>query len=293
MKVQLNSYPSDAPARGCVVSIGVFDGVHRGHRHVLEKLHEAGTRLAVPTAVVTFDPHPRLVLQSHRSLSMLVSLRRRLSLLEATGNVDHCVVLPFDQLQREQSADDFVREALVGRLGMRALVVGQNFVCGRGRVGTVDYLRELGKGLGFAVHAVEMDTPHDGESETPSSSTEARRLIQAGQVTRAAALLGRPHELECVAADGPAQDSCYELMLPAGMCTPPAGTYTTHLRVRGRPSATASMRLSISNDTGRLRCFLDTANCRLDLGPGTPVTAQFLDTIGSGAASNVARSMAA
>lgn len=293
MKVQLDSNPRHAPTRGCVVSIGVFDGVHRGHRRVLEKLHETATRLGLPTAVVTFDPHPRLILQPHRSLAMLVSLRRRLSLLEATGNVDHCVVLPFDQLQREQSADDFVRETLVRRLGMRALVVGENFVCGRGRVGTVDYLRELGNRFGFAVHAVKMDIQYNDETGTPSSSTEVRRLIQAGQVTDAAALLGRPHELECVAVDSPTRQRCYELMLPAGICIPAAGTYATRLRVPGRLSATASTQLSLRNDTNGLRCFLDAVNCRIDLGPGTPVIAQFLDTIGSGAASNVTRVLAA
>jgi riboflavin kinase/FMN adenylyltransferase len=190
----------DAQARECVVSIGVFDGVHCGHGRVLGALREAGARHALPTVVVTFDPHPRLVLQPHRTVPMLVSLRHRLSLLTATGNVDRCVVVPFDRRQAEQSADDFVRKTLVERLGMRALVVGENFVCGRGRVGTVDYLRKLGERFGFAVDPVAMDVRHEGELSVPSSSTETRRLIQAGHLTRAAALLGRPHELECVVA---------------------------------------------------------------------------------------------
>jgi riboflavin kinase/FMN adenylyltransferase len=293
MLVQQNSDPRDTPARGCVVSIGVFDGVHRGHRRVLEKLRETGARLALPTVAVTFDPHPRLVLQPDRSLPMLVSLRRRLSLLGATGNVDRCVVLPFDQRQREQSAGDFVQETLVGQFGMRALVVGENFVCGRGRVGTVDYLRKLGKRLGFAVHAVKMDMPHGDETGTPSSSTEVRRLIQVGQITRAAALLGRPHELECMAAGGPAQDSCYELMLPTGMCIPAAGTYTALLSTHEGLSTRASMQLSLSDDTGSLRCFLNPVNCRLDVGPGTPVIAQFLDMTGTGSANNFPRVLAA
>src|SRR6516225_7897050 len=81
----------DAQARECVVSIGVFDGVHCGHGRVLGALREAGARHALPTVVVTFDPHPRLVLQPHRTVPMLVSLRHRLSLLTATGNVDRCV----------------------------------------------------------------------------------------------------------------------------------------------------------------------------------------------------------
>lgn len=214
----------DAQARACVVSIGVFDGVHRGHRPVLGTLREAGARRALPTVVVTFDPHPRLVLQPHRALPMLVSLRRRLSLLAATGNVDRCIVVPFGQLQREQSADDFVRETLVERLGMHALVVGENFVCGRGRVGTVDYLRKLGTRFGFAVEPVAMDMSRGDEPGVPSSSTETRRLIQAGHVTRAAALLGRPHELECVVAGSLTPDFGYELTLPPGMCVPAAST---------------------------------------------------------------------
>lgn len=251
-------------------------------------LYETGVRLALPTVVVTFDPHPRLVLQPHRLLPMLVSLRRRLSLLEATGNVDRCMVLSFDQLQREQSADDFVRKTLVGQLGMRALVVGENFVCGHGRGGTVDYLRKLGDQYGFTVHAVKMDVPYGEETCMQTSSTETRRLIEAGQVVRAAALLGRPHELECVVADCLAQDSCIELILPSRTCIPGAGTYAAILSVRDRRSTRVSIQLSLSGDTG-LRCFLYAVNGRLDLGSGAPVIVQFLDMIGSGAASNFAR----
>lgn len=277
MKVAPYFDPRDAQA--CVVSIGVFDGVHRGHRRVLETLREAGARRALPTVVVTFDPHPRLVLQPHKALPMLVSLRRRLSLLAETGNVDRCIVLPFDQCQREQSADDFVHKTLVERLGMRALVVGENFVCGRGRVGTVDYLRRLGGQFGFAVDPVAMDVSHRHEPGVPSSSTETRRLIQAGHVMHAAALLGRPHELECVVAGNMTPDWGYELMLPTGMCVPAAGNYAALASVhRGRPTW-VSVQLTLKDSVRAMRCFLRPVGGTLAPTPGTPVIVEFLDTL--------------
>jgi riboflavin kinase/FMN adenylyltransferase len=295
MNVGADFGPIDAQARGCVVSIGVFDGVHRGHRRVLEILRETATRRALPTVALTFDPHPRLVLQPHKALPMLVSLRRRQSLLLATGYVDRCVVLPFDQRQREQSADDFVRETLVGTLGMRALVVGENFVCGRGRVGTIDYLRKLGLRFGFTVHAVEMDMPHGTTSSVPSSSTEARRLIQAGEVARAASLLGRPHELECVVGGSLSQTRGYELMLPAGMCVPAAGTYTALLSVSHERLVRASVQLIRKEDAGGVRCLLQPAGDQSGPTPrpGMPVTLRFLDALHSGITRDIEAVMAA
>ena len=181
--------------KGAVVSIGMFDGVHRGHAKVLRQLRERGEQLGLPTAVVTFDPHPRAVVRPDACPRLLSTLDDRMQLLAATGAVDHCLVLRFDRARSQQPADEFVFTTLLQQLGMRALIVGENFACGRGRQGTVDYLSGLGQRLGFAVTGVPLDVvPGTGEA-VRSSSTEARRLIQSGDLAGASELLQRPHEM--------------------------------------------------------------------------------------------------
>lgn len=280
---------NDSQTGECVVSIGVFDGVHQGHLRVLKTLRAAAARHALPTVVLTFHPHPRLVLQPHKPLPMLVSLPRRLALLAETGHVDRCIILPFDEHRRAQSADDFVRETLVERLGMRALVVGENFTCGRGRVGSVDYLRTLGVRFGFTVYAVAMARPDGDTSSVPSSSTETRRLIQAGQVARAAVLLRRPHELECTVLGGLAHGGGHELTLPTGMCIPAPGTYTAvSTGIDGR-SKLVSVDLTWNEEISGFRCLLRPIEGGLptkpEPRPGTPVVIRFLDALHSGIAS--------
>jgi riboflavin kinase/FMN adenylyltransferase len=222
----------DAPL-ACVVTIGMFDGVHRGHRHVLANLRARGVQLGLPTALVTFDPHPRTVLHPVGAPMLLSSLGDRLRLLEATGAVDHAMVLGFDSARAGQSAEEFVLSVLLRRLRMRELVVGGNFACGRGRRGTVDRLTELGIRLGFSVIAVPLDAipaAAGTASEAPvrSSSTEARRLIQLGDLAGARAVLGRPHELTGIVtrllgrAGAP---RVIEAELPAGMCAPAEADY--------------------------------------------------------------------
>jgi riboflavin kinase / FMN adenylyltransferase len=253
--------------QGCVISIGVFDGVHRGHRRVLKMLRETAEHLGLPAVVVTFDPHPRRVLQPDKAPPMLVSVQRRLELLASTGCVDHTFVMPFDQRRREQAADDFVRHTLIERLGMRALVVGENFVCGKARAGTVEYLERLGMSANFSVHPVPLHTAFDDLSAEPASSTVIRRLIREGDVRSSARLLGRYHELECNV--GPRG----ELFLPAGMCVPRDGRYAVLLCSRHGVTLPASV--NIQGDGDRHRCFAQYADFETD----THVTVQFVDVI--------------
>ncbi|WP_206995385.1 adenylyltransferase/cytidyltransferase family protein [Trinickia mobilis] len=253
--------------RGCVISIGVFDGVHRGHRRVLERLRETAKLYGVPAVVVTFDPHPRRVLQPDKALPLLVSVQRRLELLASTGCVDRALLMPFDQYRREQTADDFVQGTLVEQLGMRALVVGKNFVCGKARVGTVEYLARLGESANFSVHPVALHAAFDDQSTEPASSTVIRRLILDGDVRRSAQLLGRHHELECKAGVSG------ELHLPAGMCIPRVGQYSVLLR--SRDGVTLPEYVSIRSEGGIRRCFAPYA----DYERGAQVTMQFVDAL--------------
>ena len=218
-------------ASGSVVSIGMFDGVHRGHRRVLQTLRATGRRLGLPTVVITFDPHPRAVLRPESAPAMLASLEDRIELLTLTGAADHCLVLPFDRRASEESARQFVQHTLVERLRMRALVVGDNFRCGRARAGDITLLRTLGNELGFTVHPVALRSRSDSTAQPPCSSTEMRRLIQNGDIAAASAGLARPHEMTGTVSHLVEQAGrVIEVTLPLGMCTPAADDYTGAVR---------------------------------------------------------------
>ena len=188
--------PRDGGARA--VAIGNFDGVHRGHRHVLSRLSSLAGSADLPTWVYTFDPPPTAVLAPERHQPRLMTLARKLELLEAIG-VDGVVVEAFTHSFAAQSAAEFARSVLVSRLQSRAVVVGWDFRFGSGRGGDVDALRAA-----LPAVVVEQVTPMI-EGEGPISSSRIRRLIAAGDVVGAAGLLGRPHRLSGTVVHGDAR----------------------------------------------------------------------------------------
>src|SRR5258706_2972184 len=238
-------------ARGAVVSVGMFDGVHRGHRRVLQMLRATGLRSGLPTVVVTFDPHPRAVLRPASAPAMLASLEDRIELLTLTGAADHCLVLSFDRRASEASAQDFVKHTLVERLRMRALVVGANFCSGRGRAGDIALLRTLGIEYGFEVHSVALRSGSDSQAQPPCSSTEMRRLIQSGDIAAASAGLARPHQMTGVVS-GNAQRAgrVIDVTLPHGMCTPAAHDYNRPVRNKHVASAWIPALLQVRHESG-------------------------------------------
>lgn len=171
---------------GSVVTMGVFDGFHRGHQALVRRAVEHGVRLRLPAVLVTFDPHPLLVTCPERAPRQLLSVDDRVDMALSLG-VDGVVVVPFTRATAGTSAETFVADGLVARLGMRRLVVGSNFRCGRGGAGDVAYLRAAGAWHGFGVDAV--DLVRVGEHRC--SSTEVRRLLAAGDTETAGKLLGR------------------------------------------------------------------------------------------------------
>lgn len=183
------SYPGDAPS--AAVSVGVFDGVHLGHRHVLARLSALASAHDLATVVVTFDPHPAVVVDPVRAPALLCSLRRRLELLGSLG-IDRCVVIDFDAARARQPAREFATSVLAGRLRAAAVVVGENFRFGHDREGDVALLGEVASHLEVRVEPVGLDAA-DG---APITSSRIRGLVAAGDVTAAAELLGRPHEVE-------------------------------------------------------------------------------------------------
>jgi len=180
-----------------VVTVGVFDGVHRGHQQLIGRAVERGRERGLPTVLVTFDPHPAEVVRPGSHPARLTTLPRRADLVAALG-VDAFCVLPFTpELARTEPAE-FVHEVLVAHLHAADVVVGRNFTFGYRAAGDVALLTELGRKFGFGVEGLELITD-DGIT---FSSTYIRSCIDAGDVSAAAAALGRPHRVEGVVVHG-------------------------------------------------------------------------------------------
>jgi riboflavin kinase/FMN adenylyltransferase len=180
-----------------VVTVGVFDGVHRGHRHLIDRVRAAASRRGVGAGLVTFDRHPLTVLAPRHAPAILTSLERRLELFEDAG-LDTVGVLPFGDAVRNMSPADFVRVALVEGMGAVEVLAGEDFRFAKDRTGDIAVLRELGPGMGFDVEGVALI---DGNG--PLSSTHIRRLVAGGDVEAAALALGRPFELRGRIVHGP------------------------------------------------------------------------------------------
>ncbi|HVP37857.1 MAG TPA: riboflavin biosynthesis protein RibF [Candidatus Saccharimonadales bacterium] len=169
------------------VTLGVFDGLHLGHRAMVDRLVSAAEHRGLVPTVVTLDPHPDVVLGHAPARPPLTPLRVQAELLAAWG-AQEFRVLKFDRGLRETSAEAFVRHYLVGRLATELLVVGPDFGLGRNREGTPARLRELGREHGFEVEQVEAVSDAAGRV----SSSRVRHLLDEGRVAEVAGLLGRP-----------------------------------------------------------------------------------------------------
>jgi riboflavin kinase/FMN adenylyltransferase len=186
-----------APA-GSVVTIGAYDGVHLGHQALIAEVRRLAADADLVSTVVTFDRHPASVVRPSSAPRLLTDLDQKLELLEATG-VDRCLVITFDEARSQEPAEDFVREVLVDRLGARRVIVGEDFHFGHQRKGNVALLREMGSSLGFEVEGIELvQVPGIGQA----SSTAIRHALVEGDLERATAMLGRPHEVRGVVAHG-------------------------------------------------------------------------------------------
>ena len=178
---------------GTAVTIGAYDGVHLGHQAVLRELRALASARDLPTVVLTFDRHPASVVRPESAPRLLTDLEQKLELLAAVGDVDHAVVLRFDEARSREEAADFVADVLVDGLSARLVVVGEDFHFGRDRRGNVELLRAMGGTLGFDVVGLGLQSAPG--APTPVSSTAVRRALADGAVDVAAALLGRPHEV--------------------------------------------------------------------------------------------------
>lgn len=228
------------------VAIGVFDGVHLGHRSLLHRLRRSAHGCHARPTVLTFHPHPRAVVGTGPPPAMLCSLRRRIQLLEATGHVDECVVLPFGDEVATLEPEDFAADVLARRLGARHVLVGANFRFGRRRAGDTDALRELGAQHGFTVEVGHLHhLSRNGESSRVSS-TLIREHVAAGDVGFATRALTRPHEVEGRPVNGheAAPHEPLRIRPDPGLCLPSPGTYHARVRVRGEVGVTGPVTLA-------------------------------------------------
>ncbi len=217
-------------ATGPVVTIGNFDGVHRGHRRVLREARSLAERLGTRVVVVTFDRHPATTLRPDAVPPTLTTPEQKEALLKASG-ADEVVTLTFDAARAAQSAEDFVHELVLGTLRASAVVVGANFRFGHRAAGDLALLERLGAESGVAVRGVDLA---DGDGE-PVSSTRVRRLLGEGKLAAAAELLGRPH----VVAGNVREDGT--IATAAGLLVPPPGLYLVELAGAGLPATRLHM----------------------------------------------------
>jgi riboflavin kinase / FMN adenylyltransferase len=184
----LDNLPALAP---CALAIGNFDGVHLGHRRILEQTRALADQSGLQAVVLTFDPHPMKVVAPERLPNLLTTSAQRQALFEQFG-FDQTIILEFTPRVAQLSAEQFISEVLESRLHARWIIVGENFRFGYRGAGNIEVLRQQGERFGFQVVSVE-PVRIGGE---PVSSTRVRRLLSEGRVAQVRKLLGRPFALE-------------------------------------------------------------------------------------------------
>lgn len=192
-----------------VVTIGSFDGVHRGHRVLLSALKSMAKRLNAESVVVTFDPHPRIAMGRDEGMGLLTTIQERAYLLHKEG-VDRMVVAHFDDTFRQQPYELFVRESLVAQLGMVGMVVGYNHRLGRGSEGNYDRLLPIAHECGFEIEQVAQ---HLVEGEK-ISSTVVRNIIASGDMREVERMLGEQYLIAGNAVDGVIEIADKHKLLP-------------------------------------------------------------------------------
>ncbi|MEM6845960.1 MAG: bifunctional riboflavin kinase/FAD synthetase [Bacteroidota bacterium] len=188
----------DVPPRQPVVTSGTFDGVHVGHQKILARLKELAREVNGETVVLTFWPHPRLVLQGvEGSLKLLNTFEEKAQLLEQAG-VDHLVQIPFTEEFSQISPYDYVQRILIEQIGTKYLVIGYDHRFGCDRQGDFAYLQQHASDFGFQVEEI----PRQDVDDIGVSSTKIRQALTSGDVATARTYLGRPYEISGIVVDG-------------------------------------------------------------------------------------------
>ncbi len=179
------------PPHFSVVTSGTFDGVHLGHQKILRRLQEIANRKQGETVLLTYWPHPRLILQPEdKSLRLLTSLSEKVKLLEGMG-VDHLIILPFTKELSQMSSEEFIRDILVDKIQTKTLVIGYDHKFGKNREGSFEYLQSHSHLFGFAIEEISRQDVDD----LGVSSTKIRTALSQGDISTANKYLGRPYDL--------------------------------------------------------------------------------------------------
>lgn len=228
-----------------MLTIGVFDGLHRGHAELVARAVESGRERGVPTVLMTFDPHPMEVVYPGSHPAQLTTLTRRAELAEQAG-VDVFLVIPFTTDFMKLTPERYIHELLVERLHVVEVVVGENFTFGRKAAGDVDTLRRGGEQFGFAVSAVSLVTEEHQKESVTYSSTYIRACVDAGDMVTAAEALGRPHRVEGVVVRGESRGTdlgfpTANVALTTHAAIPADGVYAAWFTVLGAGPVTGSV----------------------------------------------------
>ncbi|MFM2249768.1 MAG: hypothetical protein RLZZ358_695 [Bacteroidota bacterium] len=179
------------PPHFSVVTSGTFDGVHLGHQKILRRLQELAARKQGETVLLTYWPHPRLILQPEdKSLRLLTTLSEKVKLLEEMG-VDHLIILPFTKELSQMSSEEFIRDILVDKIQTKTLVIGYDHKFGKNREGSFEYLQSHSHLFGFAIEEISRQDVDD----LGVSSTKIRTALAQGDISTANKYLGRPYDL--------------------------------------------------------------------------------------------------
>ena len=179
------------PPHFSVVTSGTFDGVHLGHQKILRRLQELARSKQGETVLLTYWPHPRLILQPQdKSLRLLSTLSEKVKLLEEMG-VDHLIILPFTEELSQMSSEDFIRSILVEKIQTKTLVIGYDHKFGKNREGSFEYLQSHSHLFGFAIEEISRQDVDD----LGVSSTKIRTALAQGDISTANKYLGRPYDL--------------------------------------------------------------------------------------------------
>ncbi len=222
----LNAIPSGLFTAGSIVTIGAYDGLHVGHREIIEQVTKKAHADQQTSVLVTFSPHPAQILRPTEAPKLLTDRDQKLHLLESTG-IDAVVVIAFDRIQAEETPEDFVKRVLVDALHVQRLIVGEDFCFGKDRRGNVELLSKLGGQYGFSVEPSHLVAGHD---DVTASSTYIRSLVQNGDIEAANMYLGRQHELTGTVVHGDARGRTIgfptaNVEVSKALCQPGDGVY--------------------------------------------------------------------
>ena len=192
-----NNLSNYKPTNKSVLTLGTFDGVHLGHLRLLKKIVDDSKKERLESIVLTFFPHPRMVLQNDSELKLLNTIEEKAELLENSG-IDNLIVHPFDQEFSRLSAEEFVKEILVEKLNIKKIVIGYDHRFGRNRTATIEDLIEFGKTYDFEVEQISAEEIND----VTISSTKIRNSLKNGDIKQANKFLGYNYTLSGIVVSG-------------------------------------------------------------------------------------------